>query len=332
VGQVSRAGLRAFRDVRVAEAMEQVVLPGTTALAVIGLYLRMGRSPLLGVGAAAIGSGAVGLASWLLLLPRFRSALAGARYAPRTWMAFSLPLGVEAALLLLVGRAGYLFLAHLATSETVGVYASAVSLAGLVGLPLAGVNAIFGPTIASLHARREHARLQVLYARITWSLLFLGAAGVALIGLASTPLLAAFGRRFVAEGRGVLFVLLLWQLVNVATGPTGPVLVMTGRLGWKLANAVVTLVLTLALAWWLVPSQGAVGAALALTVSTAVVNVAQVVQVRRLLGLWAYDRAGLPHPRAWPGPRRTRPALAPPPSGGGRERSPSEAGARQAAR
>lgn len=292
VGQVSRAGLRALRDVRLSEALEQLAIPIATALAVLGLRVTPLDHALLGVVAAAGASGAVGLVSWALLV-RLVPTTSTRGYSPRQWTTFSIPAWIEGALLLLVGRAGYLFLARYADTEAVGVYGAALSVAALVGLPLAAVNTIFGPTVAHLYGRGEEMPLQELYARLTWGLMAVGVVVVALVGALSGPVLAAFGSQFDRD-RGPLLVLLGWQLVNLATGPSGPILMMTGRIGWKLTNAVVTVALTLVLSWLLVPRMGSLGAAIALAASTSCMNVVQVVQVRALLGLWAYDRSVLP--------------------------------------
>jgi O-antigen/teichoic acid export membrane protein len=300
LGHVSRAGLRAFRDVRVAETIEQIGIPLATAVVVVALHRTVDHGALLGVIAAAGSTAAAGALSWALLRLRFRNQPPPA-YAPGRWCAYSVPAWIEAGVLLLVGRAGYLFLAGSVDTRAVGIYGAALSLAALVGLPLAALNTIFGPSIAHHFARGEHARVQELYARLTWMLLVLGIAGVTVVAAAAGPLLGAFGPEF-AHDRGPLLVLLGWQLVNLGTGPTGPLLVMSGRMGWKLVNAAAALVLTLSLSWLLVPRLGPLGAAMALAVATSIVNVVQVVEVRLLLGLWAYDLSVLsPRHRASPG-------------------------------
>jgi len=211
----------------------------------------------------------------------------------REWLSFSLPLWLERGLLFVVASAGYGFLARFRDTATVGEYGAALRVAALVGLPLAAVSSIFGPTISNLAGRGEWDVLQALYARLTWALAGIGAVlGLALVA-GGRLVLAAFGPRYPAAA-GALAVLAASQIVNSATGPSGLVLVMTGRTGWRLANATVGAVMTLGLSWFAVPRWGALGAAVALALPSSVINVVQVHQVRRFVGLRAYDRAAAP--------------------------------------
>lgn len=294
LGLVSRAGLTGFQDVRLAAALDQVVVPVTMVIVFVAIHLRYPADTSAPVVAAAVGQGAVGLVSWLALWRRFGHDRAVPAFRPRQWLAFGFPLWLERGILFLMGSTGYFFLLRFRGAQAVGVYASGLRAVAVIGLPLAAVGTIFGPTISNLAAREEMGMLQDMYARLTRAMVFIGGALGLVIVAGGGLVLRSFGPGF-SGGWAPLVILAAAQVVNSATGPSGLVLVMTGRTGWRLANAVGAAVLTVGLSWLLVPRLGPVGAALAVASAGSLFSVVQVYQVRRLVGLWAYGR---PTPRA----------------------------------
>ena len=289
LGQVARAGLTGLQDVRLAAILEQLTVPLATTVVFLAVHLGRPADVAAPVVAAAVANVGVGLASWLALRARLSSEWAPGSWRPGEWLRFSFPLWLERGLLFVVASAGYGVLAAYGDQGSVGMFGAAVRVAGVVGMPLLAVSAIFGPTISNLAARGEWQVLQVLYARLTWALA--GTGGVLGLALAagSPWVLAAFGPGF-GSAWGGLALLAASQVVNSATGPSGLVLIMTGRTGVRLANAAVGAALTVGLSWLAVPRFGAAGAAGAVALSSSILNVVQVHQVRRLVGLWAYAR------------------------------------------
>jgi O-antigen/teichoic acid export membrane protein len=145
-----------------------------------------------------------------------------------------------------------------------------------------------GPTAASLHGAGETERLRVTFARMTWATAAVGLVVGALLIVAGPWLLGLFGPEFVA-GYPALVVLVVGQVVNAATGSVGVILGMTGHAGRLFVNAGLTAVLTVVLNVLLIPQFGIVGSALATSISLATVNIVRTIQVRQVLGYWAYD-------------------------------------------
>jgi len=288
LGRVARAGLCGFEDVRLPLVLEQLGLPATTLAVLLGVHLVHPTSDA-GVVAAAVAHSVVGVTSWLALLVRFRREPAIPRMRVRSWLSFSMPMWVEGGMLYVVGATAYAFLARYGETDAVAIYGSALRIAGLAGLPLLAVSSIFGPTISNLAAKDDLLRLQAMYSRLTWALVLVGAGLSAGLIVGGRWALALFGPRFSA-GYGVLLVLAVGQFVNSGTGPSGLVLTMSGRAGWRLATATLGAVLTVALSALLVPRWGEIGAAGAVVIASTTCNVAQVFEVRWLLGLWAYGR------------------------------------------
>jgi O-antigen/teichoic acid export membrane protein len=173
-------------------------------------------------------------------------------------------------------------LARFADSSEVGVYAAAVRAAQVILLFLISVNYVFSPFVADLHARGERPRLDALFKSLTrW---MLAATLPIFIVLAVVPgtALRLFGEGFGA-GRTALLILLAGQLVNVATGSVGFILIMVGRTGWDLVINAAAVVGSATAAALLVPRYGIEGAAVAGAVTLAVSNLCRLVLVWRFL-------------------------------------------------
>ena len=289
LGAVWREGLRGFQDVRLASLLEKVGVPGLTAVALLAA-VAVGVS---GVKAAAIAVAVAYLATTLVAGVQLWKRVAGPTsaapvYHRRTWTRFAALMSLEGVLLFVLQWTDQLMVGLFQDAHQVGVYASALRLAMLVSVPLLAVNSIMGPTAAALHGAGETERLRVTFSRMTWATAVVGLVVGAVLIVAGPWLLGLFGPEFVA-GYPALVVLLVGQIVNAATGSVGVILGMTGHAGRLFVNAGLTAVLTVVLNVLLIPRLGIVGAALATSVSLATVNIVRTVQVRQVLGFWAYD-------------------------------------------
>lgn len=180
-------------------------------------------------------------------------------------------------------------LTRYASDAELGVYAAALRAGQVIVLFLTSVSLMFSPYVADLHARGETARLDRLFKNLTrWTL----AATLPLfIVLAVMPdeALKLFGSGF-SGGQVALLILVAGQLVNVATGSVGFVLIMVGRTGWDLAVYAGSLVLNVGLALWLCPRYGMEGAAVANAVTFAASKWVRLVLVRISVAIQPYDR------------------------------------------
>jgi O-antigen/teichoic acid export membrane protein len=98
-----------------------------------------------------------------------------------------------------------------------------------------------------------------------------------------------FGASF-AAGSTALMIAALAGLFGLATGPVTGVLLMAGRGGWNLANAVASLALNVSLNVVLIPHLGVTGAGVAAASSLVAFNLAALIQVRLLEGLTPFGR------------------------------------------
>jgi O-antigen/teichoic acid export membrane protein len=178
------------------------------------------------------------------------------------------------------------------SENEVGVYSAALRAGQILVLFLTSVSLMFAPFVADLYNRGQSERLDSLFKALTrWTLaatlpLFL------LLLVAPAAVLNVFGDDF-AGGRAALLLVIAGQLINVATGSVGFVLIMIGRTGWDLGVYAASLAINLGLAFWLCPRWGIEGAAVANAVTFALSKWARLALVRRFAGIQPYDRAYL---------------------------------------
>jgi len=182
-------------------------------------------------------------------------------------------------------------LARYADAFETGIYAAAARAAQVILLFIIAVSLMFSPFVADLHARGEREKLDRLFKQLTrWTM----AATLPLfVLLAVTPAsaLRLFGSEF-GQGRNALLILLLGQLVNVATGTVGFILIMVGRTGWDLLVYAGSLVFDIAAAVMLVGGLelGMEGAAIAGALTMALSKLARLWMVWRFVRVQPFDR------------------------------------------
>ncbi len=182
-------------------------------------------------------------------------------------------------------------LARYAPSDETGVYAAAARAAQVILLFIISVSLMFSPFVADLYARREQDKLDRLFKQLTrWTM----AATLPLfmvLAVAPDSALRLFGSEFGA-GRTALLILLLGQLVNVATGAVGFVLIMVGRTGWDLVVYAASVAFDIGAAVLLIGGLGLgmEGAAIAGALTMALSKLARLWLVWRFVRIQPFDR------------------------------------------
>ena len=180
-------------------------------------------------------------------------------------------------------------LTRYAPTSEVGVYSAVLRTGQIIVLFLTSVNLMFSPYVADLHNRGERERLDDLFKSLTrWTIaatipIFL------LLTIAPASVLRLFGEGF-ADGDTALRIVVLGQLVNIATGSVGFILIMVGRTGWDLVVYAASLLLDLAVAFILAPKLGMEGAAIANAVTFGLSNAVRLLLVIRFVRIQPYDR------------------------------------------
>src|SRR2546422_194241 len=233
LSRVRQAALQGMHRVVRGAFPEQVVQPALF-LALLGaayLVFRGGLTAPWAMGLDVLAaSAAFLLGAWML-----RNALpppaneAAPVFDGFDWRRSVLPLMFMAGAGVLYAQADSLLLGAIKGVEALGVYAVADKGAELIAALQVVVSAVLAPTAARLYAAGEIERLVQVFTRITWiTLLASLPVAVGFIGFGRWFLLSFYGPKF-TPARVALAILSVGQLVGVAVGLAGTLLIMRGH-------------------------------------------------------------------------------------------------------
>ncbi|HZQ06078.1 MAG TPA: oligosaccharide flippase family protein, partial [Anaerolineae bacterium] len=267
--------------------------PLTVGLTILFFSLGYGLGGYINAG---ILSGAVGIVASVYfvwrLLPRAARVLRGLPPFPREAVSYSTYMFAMSIVDYASGGLDNLLLGVFMPVAQIGVYSVAATAAGFIPLFLGTANSIFAPMISETYALHQFDLLARLLATLTRWITALTLPLFFVLTLFSTEFLSAFGKEFDA-GSLVLIVLVLGQMINVISGPTGYMLLMSGHhrpVVWvKVAQAIVTPLLYLLL----IPPFGIVGAGLVGMIGLIASNGAWLALVWKHLKMTPYNRSFL---------------------------------------
>jgi len=175
-------------------------------------------------------------------------------------------------------------------AHDVGIYAVAAALVAYETIILQSVNQIFAPVIADIHSRGDYVLLGRLFQTLTKWILGLTLPLAIVMGTYARPIMRMFGTDFEA-GWPILLIGTFGQLVNCGVGSVGFLLLMSGNERRLVRVQMVMAAVMVLLSFRLVPLWGAIGAMMATSITSVGMNVWNLVEVRRALGLSPYNRS-----------------------------------------
>jgi O-antigen/teichoic acid export membrane protein len=176
-------------------------------------------------------------------------------------------------------HADTLMLGFLSGSESAGTYRVVSQLVFLVSFPLMAVNAVIAPTLSACHGAGDRDRLQRTVTLASRAILAASLPVIVILVLAREPILTLFGPAYL-EGASALVILLVGHAINVACGPVGQVLNMSGCERMVAKTLVGTALLNIILNAVLIPTFGIVGAASATAFTMSSWNIGLLVYCR----------------------------------------------------
>lgn len=282
---------RAFQEIKYEVMVTNICRPLANVIIVSIVFLLGFR--LFGAAYGFLISSAVSASYGLYLLKKIFPDLVSElkpSYEPRKLLRFSLPIlfvGFSSAILEQTDR---IMLGYFKASKDVGIYTAAAIISQQAGLITYSFSCIFCPIISDLYNRNEFRQIQKLYKTVTRWIVSLNLVLLLLLILFSKQIMEIFGPEF-TSGWIVLVVLSSVHLVGYSTGGAlaAYALQMSGKQDIELINATVMMVLNVMLNFWLIPIYGILGAAIATGASYAVINIARIVEVYKLLRMHPYD-------------------------------------------
>jgi len=172
----------------------------------------------------------------------------------------------------------------LADTTTAGFYSVASRIAIVVLFVMNAAQMVAAPMLAAATASKGTSELRGVVRTLNALAILAAVPASVLLLLAAEPIMGMFGAEF-REAAPALRILVLSQLLNVLTGPTGVVLSMTGqeRLLVRLLFAGLAANAVLNLIW--IPTYGLFGAAASALVAHAGWNIAGVFVIRSRLAI-----------------------------------------------
>jgi O-antigen/teichoic acid export membrane protein len=191
----------------------------------------------------------------------------------REIFSFSTPLLTSDAVTVFRGSLVVVMLERLASTTAVAEFQAVWPIARLNLFVMQSFKYLFTPLAARLFAREDAAGINDLYWQTaTWIALFTFPVFAVSFSLARPLTVLLFGSRYADSGI-ILTILAFGNYFNAALGFNAYTLRVYGKVAYIMAIDVLSLLIGLALNLWLIPLYGALGAAVATTVSLVIYNV-----------------------------------------------------------
>lgn len=189
----------------------------------------------------------------------------------------------------ILGRTDRIMIGFFLNSSSVGIYNIAATVGGLATFLLMSSNMTFAPIISELYSQNKIEVLNELYSTITkWIVMLTTPIIISIIVYAET-ILNVFGSEYIIA-KSVLILIALGQMINAFVGANGYILNMSGHEKLILINNFIMALINIILNLVLIPRYDILGAALATTISITVINIAKVIQVKKHLNIFPYDK------------------------------------------
>ena len=155
--------------------------------------------------------------------------------------------------------------------DQIAYYSVSVKLAMLTTLALMSVNIVIAPRIAEIYENQKMQKLQMLIKHSTRIIFLISICLLSVLFFFSEEILGLFGQGYVIANNALLF-LLAAQFFNAVSGPGAIYLNMTGRQKTLNKILVSALIINISLNFYLIPTLGINGAAIATLASLIIWN------------------------------------------------------------
>ena len=289
LAKIASAALRGSGHVLASQSIDGPIGTGLTAIVLAALIVIGHADDGLLPAILYVGFGVLATAiAWLLLLREVKRWDPASGDKPAL-LRMGLPILAIALSQMFVDWFALLVLTAQGDPAEAGLFRIAYQIVSVLGLLNVASEGILAPVIAQEHASGNKARIAVVTARTSALLVVLASPLLLVCFVAPELILGLFGSEFRGAALA-LQILAAGQLVNLALGPIGGVLVMTHNERWSLAYGIAAALVCAGLCLWLIPLYGTIGAAFAVTVAVVFRRLAAAAVVRFVVGieLWRW--------------------------------------------
>jgi O-antigen/teichoic acid export membrane protein len=168
----------------------------------------------------------------------------------------------------------------------VGLYSVAARIALLTSFFLQVTNAAISPKIAALYEEGKKYEMEKMVQSVTLGLIGIALFAVLIFVLFGKSILSIWGIEF-QSAYPLLVILSIGQFFNIGTGASGLILIMCGLEKTHAWISSVFVVVNLILNYFLIREYGAVGAAIATSVTVSLDNISRVILAKVKLNIWS---------------------------------------------
>lgn len=201
---------------------------------------------------------------------------------------YSLTLMLIGSLDIIIYRINAYMVGYFINTKSVGIYNSAAQIALIGNFLLNSINQVFAPMISKLYYNKENIRLNNIYSKINYVMLFISIIILIPIILFRKNFMLVFGHEFTI-GSTALVIITIGHLYNAVSGPCGFILAMTGYAKYNMYINIAMLVLIIALNILLIPQYGINGAAVSITTSIILTNTYRMIMLYKKLKIKPFN-------------------------------------------
>lgn len=206
----------------------------------------------------------------------------------RPMMKMALPLLLVNSTGIIAASADTVMLGWLSEVKEVGLYSVAVRLALLTSFFLQVSNSAISPKLASLYAQGRSSQIEIMVQRVSIGLFVIASIILLFFLVLGRFTLSLWGADFI-DSYYILIVLTIGQFINLSTGPVGFLLMMCNQEKTLSRISIFSLALNLSLNYILIRLWGAIGAAIATSISIIFENITKVIFVKKKLGISIFN-------------------------------------------
>lgn len=166
-------------------------------------------------------------------------------------------------------------------------YRIATQLATAIPFILYAANRVASPKISEYYSTDNYDKLETLTSRVTLLSAIPALIGCAIYLIYNEPIIRLFYGTSYLAAAPVLSIIACGQLFTVITGPVATLLIMTNHDTIVIRTQILAVIINLLLAFTLIPTYGAIGAAIAFSVQAAIWNALLAYYVHDTLNLRA---------------------------------------------
>jgi len=205
-------------------------------------------------------------------------------FLDKSMLKMAKPLLFVSATSLLLTSVDILMLGWLSNASNVGLYTVATRLVLFIAFFLQITNSAVAPKIATFYANKQFTEMNLMVKQVTFWLIVIGVLSLLFFLFFGKPILGLWGDDF-KEAYICLVILCFGQFVNISTGCSGILLIMTGNEKVFSYISGFFLLLNLVLNYFLILRYDIIGAAIATTITIAGENIARVIVAKQKTGI-----------------------------------------------